>query len=447
MSFVGQARVAQAQGHVHLAPGLFPEGTELVQMVRYLNAGATMAEAPGATRIKELRHARKVLWRTYAQLEDTALGEIKDKHDFPDDTRLFAGDAERGIMQPDSGWRLQGFVEDRSGELRPQTFEETAYCMGCHGGGIGGTTDSMFAFARKLDGGSYRRGWYAPSQKGVAGLGEPKVELAGGAVHYEYTYYLLYTHSGSDLLANAELHDRFFSATDTPNPSRFAELHDDVSVALLPSPARAMALNKAYKVIVDDQSFEKGREPILGPATRMLKELGGADTTGIDKATQTGTVSGCFGPRCQAGHALDPLDDFAKMVEGAGMAGPDGENCDVDWQGIIHKSRYANSGVPFSTTPRPVLSTAPGLCFSRIPVSLQRRPPSARIREDSPPTSRISPRKRRLNHVRADTGSLRLRREGQLLRHHDRLARERRELPPCDRRANALEHLAVHLRR
>jgi hypothetical protein len=38
MSYVGQARLDQQQGKLHLAAGLFPEGTEFLQSVRYIEA-------------------------------------------------------------------------------------------------------------------------------------------------------------------------------------------------------------------------------------------------------------------------------------------------------------------------------------------------------------------------------------------------------------------------
>jgi Tol biopolymer transport system component len=287
------------------------------------------------------------------------MAEIKDRHDFPDETRLFSGDVERGIRQPDSGWLLQGFIEDASGALRPQTFEETAYCMGCHGGGLGATTDSMFAFARKVGSDSHRRGWYHWSQKSMAGLNEPKVETAGAGVYYEYAYFLMYTKSGNEFLANPELHDAFFQADDTPRLDRFSELHDDVTLALVPSAARALALNKTYRTLVEEQSFAAGRDVLLAPATRVLRDVADGETTGVAQATALGPLSGCYGPTCEADRTSSVLTDFEQSVLGAGMDGPDGQSYEVDWQGLIHKSRYANvlAGVSFTFPRRLTLPT------------------------------------------------------------------------------------------
>ena len=98
------------------------------------------------------------------------------------------------------------------------------YCMGCHGGGIGSTTDSTFAFARKLDGENFQRGWYHWSQKSVAGLNEPKMEICAAGVHYEYTYYLLYAKAGDEFRANDELRERFFEPDGRAKGAAFAAL-------------------------------------------------------------------------------------------------------------------------------------------------------------------------------------------------------------------------------
>jgi hypothetical protein len=40
-----------------------------------------------------------------------------------------------------------------------------------------------------------------------------------------------------------------------------------------PSPERALALNKAYRTIVDDQSFVYGRDAILMPPTNVYSSV------------------------------------------------------------------------------------------------------------------------------------------------------------------------------
>ena len=61
------------------------------------------------------------------------------------------------------GWLIQGFIEDRSGRLRFNTYEETMFCMGCHNS-VGSIIDKTYSFPRKLMAlqvGIYRPAWHA----------------------------------------------------------------------------------------------------------------------------------------------------------------------------------------------------------------------------------------------------------------------------------------------
>ena len=141
---------------------------------------------------------KKTSWQSYADLEEGALAEKKEDADFPDRPKQFFGSAEAGIPNG-MGWRLQGFIEDAAGDLRPQSFEETVFCMGCHGS-IGTTDDSTFAFPRKLSGpGAFRDGWYHWTQKGLAGT--PDLVRADG--QGDYAHYLRTNHAGDEFRSNA----------------------------------------------------------------------------------------------------------------------------------------------------------------------------------------------------------------------------------------------------
>ena len=89
------------------------------------------------------------------------------------------------------------------GELRPQDWEETVSCLGCHGG-IGATTDSSFAFPRKIRSGE--AGW--DYGVGFSWLPEP---IRADGLH-DYTTYLMQNHSGDEFRQNQELIGRFFDA-------------------------------------------------------------------------------------------------------------------------------------------------------------------------------------------------------------------------------------------
>ncbi|NTW36743.1 MAG: hypothetical protein HGB17_11540, partial [Syntrophobacteraceae bacterium] len=274
MTYVGDALALQQEGTVHLAAGLFPEGTEFLSTLRYLDITAEGC-VQMARRMKEVRHLRKRKWLTYAELETLAMNEIKEKNDFPDRLRLPMGDVERGLSNG-KGWVAQGFIEGADGTLRPQTLEESFYCAGCHGG-IGATTDSTFSFVRKLDASAPQGGWSHWSQHGIEGMNEPKVEFRKAGVQYEYCFYLSYSVAGDELRANTELQERFFDAKGNLRPEMAERVHEDISILLLPSADRAMALNKAYKAIVEEQSFLQGRDTLVAKAANVHDEVKPAD--------------------------------------------------------------------------------------------------------------------------------------------------------------------------
>lgn len=109
-----------------------------------------------APRLRELRYMKKTSWQSYADLEEAALAEVKEKDDFPARTSQYVGNFEQGLYNG-WGWILQGFIEDAAGRLRPQNYEETMSCVGCHMMGLGASTDSVFSFSRKLDHSQFKR--------------------------------------------------------------------------------------------------------------------------------------------------------------------------------------------------------------------------------------------------------------------------------------------------
>lgn len=240
-----------------LAAGLYPLGTEFLHSVRYLDPrpeGVTMAP-----RMKELRYMKKTSWQSYADLEEGALAEKKEDADFPDRPKQFFGSAEAGIPNG-MGWRLQGFIEDAAGDLRPQSFEETVFCMGCHGS-IGTTDDSTFAFPRKLSGpGAFRDGWYHWTQKGLSGT--PDLVRADG--QGDYAHYLRTNHAGDEFRSNAEVISAWLAQGDLA-PEKAAALQADIAPLIMPSAGRAIALDAAYRMIVREQSFVKGRDATIAP--------------------------------------------------------------------------------------------------------------------------------------------------------------------------------------
>jgi hypothetical protein len=174
------------------------------------------------------------------------------------------------------GWVMQGFIESADGRLRPQTLEETAACVGCHGG-LGATTDATFSFARKLAAGTFRHGWFHTNQHDWAGVPEPKRADGSG----EYTHYLLSVGGADDFRSNAEARRKFFDDDGKLNPGSARKLQRDVSSLLMPSPARALALNRAYLGLVREQRFEAGRDVSVGRPPQVHARVSQDAPTGV----------------------------------------------------------------------------------------------------------------------------------------------------------------------
>ena len=274
MSYVGRAKTMLETGDVHLAAGLYPEGTEFVHSLRYLDVAEDGSVQPSA-RMKELRYARKTGWMTYWDLREKALGESREEHDYPDRPERFFGDIESGIATG-QGWRFQGFIEDLGGKLRPQTFEESLTCAGCHAG-VGRTVDNTFSYARKQDAPDRAYGWYPWSQKAPIGAFPDPIRPDGKG---EYATYLARNGAGDEFRTNVELLKRYVEGGNAK--TSLAGLKKSVAPLLAPSAGRALALDKAYRLVVREQSYDKGRVPVLAPLDATVhREVKPGEATGI----------------------------------------------------------------------------------------------------------------------------------------------------------------------
>ena len=289
MHFVGQAGADQDAGSPAPAVGLFPKGTEVLHTVRYLDVGKNGVML--APRLKELRYAQKVSYRNYGELEQIANKEAKEKREYPDRIRQLLGDSERGLFNG-QGWLYQGFIEDEVGELRPQTVEETAFCMGCHGG-VSQTRDGIFSFSRKVSEDAPQRGWFHWSQFDLSRLGDVEQEDGSGA----YANYLRHNHAADEFRGNAEARDKFFDEEGQARAEAFAELKQNVATLLLPSRERALRLNKAYREVVREQSYTKGRDAVVAPAVHVHRQVEEDQPTGIARVVPpSGVVPPQGGP-------------------------------------------------------------------------------------------------------------------------------------------------------
>ena len=261
MSYVGLAKTKLEKNEVKLAAGLFPVGTEFLHSVRYIDA--QNGKTAMASRMKELRYARKDNWRNYYQLERIATQEVKERHDFPDRTKKVLGNMEVGLTVP-------------QGDLRPQSYEESYFCIGCHSG-TGATADTTFSFSRKFDNKSFKQGWYSWLEKDLSGISDPLRNDGLG----EYGYYLTHNPSGNEYRNNHAVKNKFYDKQGEKKTSVFKALETDIRTLLMPEVEHALLMNKAYKVIVDEQSYRHGRDGHVKEIVNIHKEVELGQDTGI----------------------------------------------------------------------------------------------------------------------------------------------------------------------
>ncbi|PRQ05733.1 hypothetical protein ENSA5_00530 [Enhygromyxa salina] len=247
-------RFAGAAADMPVRRGLYPEGTEFLHSVRYLDP-----EGGVATRMKELRYSRRFATLSDARLR-AAYGR-EDEERSEGGLPIFAGSPLTGLRNS-YGWVLQGFIEDRRGRLRVQTEEETYFCMGCHSN-LGVTADQSFAFPRKLPG---QAGWGYQDIRGMPDA--PQVGHARG----EIATYLERAEAGDEFRGNLEMRSRWFTDEGAVDEAALAAA-PDIAAILTPSPERALLLNKAYLVIVREQSFTRGRDPVVAPLTNVHSHI------------------------------------------------------------------------------------------------------------------------------------------------------------------------------
>ncbi|WP_235217190.1 hypothetical protein [Archangium violaceum] len=279
--YVGEAAVLDRAKDGWPAAGLYPRGTEFLHSLRYLDVEGGQVRM--AARMKELRYMRKTRWLTYSDLQLAAEAEAREKEKQPDKLKRVLADVERGVGTG-TGWLMQGFIEDAGGELRPQNVEETTACIGCHGG-VGATTDSTFSFARKFDASSaWQGGWYHWGQRGLKGIPEPRRADGQG----EYAHWLAQVGAGDDYGSNDEVQERFFRKDGTLRPDAVKALTKDISVLLVPSPRRALLLDRATLALVKAQRFEQGRDVTVGAPPKVRARLEQDGATGITEAVLPG---------------------------------------------------------------------------------------------------------------------------------------------------------------
>lgn len=164
----GQTHYLGGAQKVAIVRGQYPLGTEFAHPLHYVDVQAdgtnrAISPFPGtrARRVKEIR------WM-YKQREwhPDEFGLTLKEESAP----VYAN-RQQGWIENGTGWLLGGWIEDKTGQLRPQTPSELTQCVGCHSGnvrqsdigqnavftsGTGNTIDSTWAFPRKWAGAA---GW------------------------------------------------------------------------------------------------------------------------------------------------------------------------------------------------------------------------------------------------------------------------------------------------
>lgn len=275
---VGKAKIELQQGKLFIEPGLFPVGTEFLHTVRYIDWDETQNQIKMSERMKEVRYAKKEEWYSSYEIKfmiERKLAERNPSQSINPEPQIeaFPGDFEKG-MKNNYGWRYSGYIEDKNGNLRPQTNEETLFCMGCHDT-IGATTDTTFSFKRKFE-------WGYWTKNGLKGIKEPVVNYAKYGKQQEYAFYLMNNKSGNEFRTNDEVVNKFFNSDGTIKSDMLELLKNDISILLYPSKERAELLNKNYMVIVKNQSYKFGRDANAEPLDKnVYRKIEKKQSTGI----------------------------------------------------------------------------------------------------------------------------------------------------------------------
>jgi hypothetical protein len=249
---------------IPVEPFLYPQYTEFLHSVRYIGAKAN-GEIYNAPRMKELRYMIKAqsyedASRSMTKENLAILYELENLEKSQGWLPSYTSLGEKGINNK-YGWWIQGFIEDASGALRPQSFEETFFCMGCHTT-LGTTIDQVFSFARKVDGAS---GWgYIDLRKM---LDAPNV----GENEGEILTYFKRVGGGNEFRITNDVNEKFFieGTLDEEKVKSASSIYELIT----PTRESALTMNKSYKVLVEEQDFIHGRDGNAAPVENVYRKI------------------------------------------------------------------------------------------------------------------------------------------------------------------------------
>ena len=249
--FVGDAK------SIKIPRQQYPAKTEIMHSVRYVGVDKNN-QIYVPKRMKELRYMTKTKLLSDDAIDSAYRRERKEKLDeqLPSYIRV----KHRGFNNK-FGWLIQGYIENYDGELRPQSYEETSFCMGCHSA-IGTTIDQTFAFPRKITG---KAGWGYIDLKGMVDA------PSRGQKQGEILQYLQINGGGNEFRENMEMFKKWYKPDGSVDIDKVKSA--DVYQLITPSKQRAYDLNKAYSQIVRTQSFIHGRDANIAPAVNVHKKI------------------------------------------------------------------------------------------------------------------------------------------------------------------------------
>ena len=243
---------------------LYPRYTEFLHTVRYIGSN-TNGDIYNAPRMKELRYMIKN--NSYqddsypmTKYQLALLYDMEWEERYQGNEPSYSSLGEKGLDNA-MGWWVQGFIEDASGSLRPQTYEETFYCMGCHTT-MGTTIDQIFSFSRKVDGAD---GWGYINLRKM--LDAPNI----GEEEGEILTYFKRAGGGSEFRIENDIHTKFYvdGVLDEDKVKNVSSIYELIT----PTRESALRMSKSYKVLVESQDFIHGREGNDKPLQNVHQEI------------------------------------------------------------------------------------------------------------------------------------------------------------------------------
>ena len=368
---------------IEVQKGFYPVGTEFAHPLHYvdLNADGEMGvaidgvvgnnnysfEFPGtrSKRVKEIRYMYK--WK------EVGLGDIGEEEEEEEENSFgtYIGVEGQGWIDNGAGWLIAAFIENRHGELRPQTTEELAQCLGCHAK-VGNTVDAVWSFQRKLP---EMEGW-AEMSYGKYNSNDPSItklqDYQNKQVNMGELGYFYHSVIGADLygVMPAEIRDellQFAAKVKIELPFSAQEILDDEALKHMAKDDRMPRLlarqelmreySKSLEYLQyfadDDKYYVKGnifypslstvkanilgyRKIVLDQSFNLGKDVFGNTSDHIPFTFRSdGTVTDEKGDTIPTGHVIysRPFDD-----EGIGTTPT----------GIVYGNAFDNNGNPVS---------------------------------------------------------------------------------------------------